>query len=407
MEYTEPNPAPATQAPSFQVSFDELQAAFNSLPDPRKNHNKCYSMSSLLLALTAALLCNHLSVLACAEWLADQTLAVKLALGFVEGKTPHQSTFQRAFQKLKASTLETALTRYFEARRPHQIRARGSQSVAFDGKSQRGRLPFEEEVGTPCHLLSAFCQELGLVLAQVAIKNKEAELTMAPQLLKQLDWTGRVLTGDALFCQRKLCEAVVEFGGDYLFVVKSNQATLEDDITLLFEEATPQELARQDWAAPIPLEMAQAKQLDKGHGRIEIRQIKVSSELKGYSDWPYLAQVFQLKREWYADNHWHSEIQLGITSLPKEVADPLRLLEIRRGHWGIENRLHWVKDNVLAEDKSTIHKAEGPQVVGAIRNTALNLLRQAGHIQISRQLRHNSRNPHSALALMGLILPSA
>jgi len=415
VEYTQPALEPANQPSNLHLSFESLTAAFNSLPDPRQRHNRTYSLTSLLLALTGAILSNHLSVLATAEWLADQSLEVKQALGFhhPQGKTPHQSTFHRAFKQLKPAQLETALTGYFEAQttKPGQFRTRASQSIAFDGKCQRGRLAFEAQLqlqeGTPCHLLTAFCQQLGQVLAQVAISHKAAELTAAPRLLDQLEWQGRILTGDAIFCQRNLCTQVVEAGGDYLFVVKANQPGLQDSIAQLFEPDTAAELAHLGFEAPVPLDISRAKAVDKGHGRIEVREIKVSSELAEYARWPYLAQVFEIKREWRAKGKWHNEVHLGITSLPAEVARPLDLLQIRRGHWGIENRLHWVKDVVLGEDKSTIHYGGGPQVVGAIRNTVLNLLRQAGHQRISSRLRHNSRNPKAALALLGISPSSA
>lgn len=409
MDYTH-IPAPQATVPAkLRITLADLKAAFDTVPDPRQTHNRTYSLTSLLLALTAAILCNHLSILAAAQWLADQTLQIKQALGFndCDGKTPHQSTFHRALKKLDLVQLEKALSCYFDPLIPTQPRERASQSIAIDGKCLRGKLPFETQSGTPCHLLSAWCHQTGAVLAQLAIENKEAELTVAPELIQQLDWQGRVLTGDAIFCQRKLCSQVKEAGGDYLFVVKANQASLQDNIVQLFEPATKAELTHLGFEAPAPLTIAKTKQLAKGHGRIEIRQLKASSELSEYVKWPYLAQVFELKREWYAKGMWHSEVQLGITSLPAEIADPLRLLTIKRGHWGIENKLHWVRDVVLGEDKSTIHLGSGPQVMAAIRNTALTILRKAGHCQISSQLRRNSRNSLRALALLGISFSSA
>lgn len=407
MQYTQLPPVKAIAASNPKTTFDNLTNAFDSITDPRQLHNRTYSLTSLLLALCAAILCNHLSVLAAAEWLADQTLQVKQALGFTDGKTPHQSTFHRALKKIDVGLLEAALTNYFDPKIVGQWRPRASQSVAIDGKCQRGRLPFEVQTGTPCHLLSAFCQQMGQVLTQVAIENKEAELTVAPELISQLDWQGRVLTGDAMFCQRKICSQVFEAGGDYLLIVKANQATLQDNITQLFEPPSQREVERVGFEAPTPLDITQAKQLTKGHGRIEIREIKVSAELADYVNWPYLAQVFELKREWYCKGGWHSEVHLGISSLPATIADPLDLLRLKRGHWGIENKLHWVKDVVLGEDKSTIHLGTGPQVVGAIRNTVLNVLRKAGHSKISAQLRRNSRNPIHALTLLGISISSA
>lgn len=409
MQYTQANDEDAIPLSEIKVTIADLTAAFNSVADPRKSHNRTYSLTSLLLALCAAILCNHLNILAAAEWLRDQSLELKHALGFNDpaGKTPYQSTFQRALKKLDATSLETALTNYFDPHLPAQLRARGSQSVAIDGKCQRGRLPFEVENGTPCHLLSAFCQQMGVVLAQVAIENKQAELTVAPQLIEQLDWQGRVLTGDAMFCQRNLCSQVVKAGGDYLFVVKGNQATLQDNIAQLFEPPSQAEVERIGFQAPAPLEIQEAKEVDKAHGRIEVREIKVSSELADYVQWPYLAQVFEIKRDWHSKGEWHSEVHLGITSLPASITEPLDLLRLKRQHWGIENKLHWVRDVVLGEDKSTIHLGSGPQVVAALRNTVLSLLRKAGHSKITSQLRRNSRKPSRALTLLGISIPSA
>ena len=173
-------------------------------------------------------------------------------------------------------------------------------------------------------------------------------------------------------------------------------------IAQLFSPPSVAEVVRVGFEAPVPLVISQAKTVDKAHGRLEIREIKVSAELNEYADWPGLAQVFEIKREWYGRGKWHQEVHLGITSLPATLLEPCRILDIRRGHWHIENRLHWVKDVVLGQDKSTLHLGGGPQVVGALRNTALNLLRGAGHHKISSRLRHNSRNPASALALLGL-----
>jgi hypothetical protein len=121
--------------------------------------------------------------------------------------------------------------------------------------------------------------------------------------------------------------------------------------------------------------------------------------------------------EWLADQSLQVKLALGFTtgSTPHQSTfqwalkkiGPIRLLKLKRGHWGIENKLHWVKDVVLGEDKSPIHVGAGPQVVGAIRNTVLNVLRKGGHSKISAQLRRNSRNPIEALSLLGISISSA
>jgi len=399
MNYTALPTVEANTTASIKMGCQDLRSAFASLSDPRSGPNLQYELASMLLAATASLLSNHLGVSAIAEWLAGQAEEIKRALGFVKGVTPAQSTFQRLFARLDPVALEKVLSAFFDARIVGPLRPRGSEGVAIDGKCQRGRLKFEKTKGTPCHLLSAFCQQSGLVLGQLALENKEAELTVAPELLKQIEWEGRVVTGDAMFCQRNLCQQVVEAGGDYLFMVKGNQPRLQTDLEIVFEPANPSQ-----WGSDGAdlLEMRAAKMVDKGHGRIEVREIKASTELADYSNWPYLAQVFEVKRSWLEKGQLKREVQLGITSLPEAVTDVWSLLKLKRGHWGIENKLHWVRDVVFGEDASLIHKGSGPHVLAALRNTALNLLRKAGHTRISACLRFNSGHPAQVLALLGL-----
>ena len=115
--------------------------------------------------------------------------------------------------------------------------------------------------------------------------------------------------------------------------------------------------------------------------------------------------MFELKRTWTRKGVTKKEVKYGVTSLPAEVASAERLLELKRGHWGIENRLHYVKDVVLGEDGSNLHSGAGPQVMAALRNTAISLLRRAGYHTIAARLRHNSRHPKDAVRLLGLSIP--
>jgi len=413
----------ATERPSnydIKINFSQLKQLFEALPDPRANQpNLQYPLAAMLGAALVALLCNHLNELAIAQWLADQPLAIKQHLGFPTAKTPHQTTFNRLFSRLAIGPFEWALTRHFDPQVVGTVRPRGSQAIAIDGKCQRTRAKFkaaaESEVSlnpspgqgkaTPCHLLTLFCHQLGVVLAQLALQNKEAELSVAPQLLGQIEWLGRVLTGDAIFCQRKLCAWVVEAGGDYFFAVKANQPHLEDDLKLLFEAPSKAEVARVGLEAPAPLQLTSARAATKGHGRIEVREITASSELAEYADWPYLAQVVEIRRWWQnAAGVIQQHRWLGVTSLPAQQAGLRRLLQLKRGHWGIENRLHWVRDVVFGEDKSTLHKGSGPHLLAILRNIVLNLLRLSGHEHITQTLRANSRSTSRALAILGFDL---
>jgi predicted transposase YbfD/YdcC len=394
MKYTAKNKEIANRGREKRVSYGSLREAFASIADPRREtNNKTYSLEAMLLAIVAGLLSGQTSILGCAEWLAEQELRVKQALGFATETTPHQSTFQRLLSKLAANALERALTGYFEQSPVGEIKARGSEAIAIDGKCQRGRLKFEEEGGVPVHLLSLFCQSRELVLAQREIERGKSEYSTAPSLIAQIEWIGRVLTGDAAFCYKEISGPVVKAGGDYFLTVKANQPTLQAEIELVFDTKL--------LPAGLPFDLRPVKQVDKGHGRVEIRTATATAELAHLSEWAYLAQVVAIKREWLCKGVWKAETTYCVTSLPKEVADVEALLMLKRGHWGIENKLHWVRDVVFGEDKSLIHKGQGGQVMAALRNTALNLIRKAGFSKIKATLRKFACDVHKVLALLG------
>ena len=396
----------ATTSTGESVTFalEMLPQAFATIPDPRRRQGTRYSVAMLLSLAVVAVLANHTSVLAIAEWAARQPRHVRRALGFRRDTTPHQSTIQRLFARLDPAAVAAAVERVFDPRTPGQVRARGSQGVALDGKAQRGRLRHDASPTHPVHAVSAFCHDLGGVLAQLVVdaQQHEAELTVAPDAIRSLDWQGRVLTGDALYCQQALCALVLEAGGDYLLIVKENQPTLLADIVQVFAPLTAEEQARTGVHSVQPLAIETYRTIEKGHGRLEERQIRVTSELAGYSSWPYLEQVFEYTRIWTSKGVRKQQVRYGITSLPADVSDAARLATLKRGHWQVENGLHYVKDVTLKEDASQTHVGNGADVFAMVRNVAISLLRRAGYRNIAAQLRHYSGCPHEALALLGI-----
>lgn len=399
----------STTPPSVGVPVaPALSAAFATIPDPRGARGKRFSLVAMLNLAVAAMLANHLSELAIAEWGAAQSRSLLHALGFARGVTPHQTTVQRLFRALDPACLARALTASFATSVPT---ARGQEAVAIDGKTLRGRLPFAPPGAAPIHLLTLYCQTTGAVLAHAEIAQTgdkaAAALTVAPALLAEIDWTGRVLTGDALFCQRNLCAQVVGAGGDDLVVVKENQATLRRDLATLF--ATRADAALR--AATLPVwDMREVTQGERGHGRTEQRHLVASTELNDYLDWPHLAQVCCLERTWSDRKGTHTATRYLVTSLPPAVADAARLLTLARGRVpsgrvGIENGLHYVKDVTLREDASTLHAGAGPTVLAMLRDTAVTVLHQAGVRAVASRLRYHSTHPEATLALLGLSPP--
>lgn len=386
----------------FAVALDDLYQAFATIADPRRAQGRCYWLPSLLCLAVAAILCNCLSVLAIAEWAAAQPADIRAALGLPKQRTPNQSTLHRLFRRLDPAHLSAAMNAYFEqawAKKQHQ---RAEQAVAVDGKCRRGQLQFEAEGSCSIHDIEAFCHDIGVVLAQIALANQqgECELAAASKIIAAIKWQGRVLTGDSLYCQVKLCKQVLAEGGDYAVVVKENQPTLYADLALLF--AAP-EMCNAQTARRLDFDYRQTSTVEAGHGRVEQREIIASRELAGYSGWPGLAQVAQITRTWQQKGQTYVARRYLVTSLGPEIASASDLLRLKREHWGIENSLHWVKDVTLGEDKSLIHVENGGAVMSGLRNIALSLLHRAGQKRIAASLRDNSRHPKQALILMGLL----
>ncbi len=197
---------------------------------------------------------------------------------------------------------------------------------------------------------------------------------------------------DALLTQRHVAQTIVDGGGDYVMIVKNNQPQLHADIALVF--TLPPAGDRQE----------SARTVDIGHGRIEQRTITTSEALVGYSDWPGLAQVFELGRHVITQKtaKERAEVVYGVTSLSPERATPGRVLELVRGHWHIENKSHWVRDVTFDEDRSQVRWGNIPQVMAAFRNTAIGLLRWTGSPNIAAACRRLAAQPAQALALIGI-----
>lgn len=389
----------------MQYTPADLVAAFATLPDPRRAQGRRFPLVALLTLAVVALLANHLSILAITQFGKRQSREVLAALGFPAGRAPHQSTLHRLFRRLDPLPLAVALTACFASARSPETDPRGSVGIAFDGKAQRGRLAYTNHAEYPVHMLSAVLHEHGIVLAQMPLEHvgekAEAELTAAPTLITRLDWHGCVLTGDALYADTDVCHAVHDAGGDYLVVVKGNQPTVLHATAALFAARADAALTA---ATLPPLDMRAATTLDKGHGRVEVRRLFASSELNDYLDWPHLAQVLLIARTWWERGRGHKAVRYALTSLPPNVADADRLLALVRGHWQIENGLHYVKDVTLGEDRSTIHKGHGPSVMAMLRDTVVNVLHRAGWRTIAERLRFFSGDVHAALALLGIPL---
>ena len=213
---------------------------------------------------------------------------------------------------------------------------------------------------------------------------------VASSLLAELDLREKVVTGDALYAQRELSRRVLEQGGDYFWALKDNQPGVKEAVSLLFEQP------------PWGERFGEACQEGRHGDRWERRRLWTSAALNEYLDWPGLGQVCCVERTRRRKGKESVEWAYAITSLPPERADAARLLEIWRGHWGIENQVHWVRDVVFGEDQSQVRSGSAPQLLAALRNLVLGLLRLSGVKNIAAALRHYGWKPWETLTLIGL-----
>jgi predicted transposase YbfD/YdcC len=260
-----------------------LVASFHDIPDPRYPRGRRHPLAAILALVCVAMLCGYRSYSAMAEWGRGYGHKLAQALGFTHAKTPCAATLYHVLRQLDGNLVEATLGAWAESiltalpPAPDELEA-----LAIDGKTLRG----SRQQGAPAvHLLSVLSHRLGLTLWQQAVVDKTNEIPVLEDVLQALIVEGRIITVDALLTQRAVAERVVQGGGDYVMLVKGNQPQLQHDIQLVFQESHA-----------LAETMATAETIASGHGRIEQRRLTASTALVGYSDWPGLAQVFQLER---------------------------------------------------------------------------------------------------------------
>jgi predicted transposase YbfD/YdcC len=375
----------------FLVDMDSLFAALAQLQDRRDARGLRYALVTALVFLVLAKLCGEDHLRGIAQWVALRKEALAEILGLAKPQAPHATTYSRILNKaVDIEAFERVASEFFQK----QPEAGQSLLINLDGKTMRATIPAGRTKGV--HLLAAYLPQEGWVLFQVEVGSRENEIPAAMRVVKQLDLRDKLVTGDAMLAQRELSTAIVEAGGDYLWTVKGNQGQLKRDIEILFETETCS-----GGFSPCHKDFQTATTPNKGHGRRERRTLTSSSMLKDYLNWPYAEQVFRLERHFVriVDGKELKEVSYGVTSLTREQADANRLLELSRGHWGIENKLHYRRDDTLHEDRCCL-KGQGAQAMALLNNLVLGLLRNQAFETVPDARRFYAANFHEAVAVI-------
>jgi predicted transposase YbfD/YdcC len=287
---------------------------------------------------------------------------------------PCFSTSIYALSKLDAQVvtfmLSSALTRMEAERRcadepsrlVWQTGKQDYQHVAFDGKALRGTYGHENPDHPAVHLCAFYEVKTGIVLAQRAVKDKENEISALKEMFTPALVKGRILSADAMHTQRFFCQQVTHWGGEYCLIAKDNQSSLHETLKLFFEDHAPD------------VHWETHREVSQGHGRLEIRVLTCSPDLRDYlaCEWCGIEQVFCIERTIIEHGQQVShEVHYGITSLSLKQANAARLAALHRAHWSIENRLHWRRDVTLKEDESQVRTKNAPAMLAALHNTLL------------------------------------
>jgi predicted transposase YbfD/YdcC len=365
-----------------------LLAYLATIPDPRAPRGRRHPLTAILAMAAAAVLAGARSMTAIAEWAADAPQPVRAALGARRDNPDHcsvpsETTIRRTLGRLDADALATAIGAWL-ANRDDPTRHR--RAIAVDGKTLRGAT---DTHGRQVHLLAAMDHTTRAVLAQRQVDGAPGEVPAFQPLLGDLDLAGVVVTADALHTPADAAEFLVTTKqAHYLFVVKANQPTLLERLTRLAWHKVP----------------VADRTRDRGHGRVKLRALKVVSVR--HFGFPHAAQVIQVTRKTrdLGTRGWHTVVVYAITSLSFAQARPARLADLIRGHWTIENGLHWVRDVTFTEDASQLRTGTAPQVMACLRNLVIGVLSRAGPVNLAAALRHHSRDPQRSLATLGISL---
>jgi predicted transposase YbfD/YdcC len=362
--------SPMTAAARSQYLLDLL----SQVPDPRKRRGRRHALAGLLAVGIAAVTAGSRSFAAIGQWAADAGAETLAALGADSGPA-EESTFRRAFAMVSADVLDRALGAWLHTRAG---RAGGRLVIAVDGKAGHGA---KGRDGKAPHLVAALAHGVGAVLGQVAVEAKSNEIPAVRELLKAFaDLAGAVITIDALHTQGDTAQLILDREADYVMTVKGNMPTLF------------RQLKKLPWA-----QVPSVSTVSADHGRRARRTVKVVLA-PAWIDFAGAAQVAQLRRTVTKKGKKTVEVVYLITS--DRGADPATLAAWVRGHWEIENRLHWVRDVTYQEDKSLIRTGNAPRVMASLRSLAISLLRLDGHANIAAANRHHARDPQRTLKLL-------
>ena len=347
-----PEPVPASLLDRFSV-----------LQDPRQQAKVLYPLPEILLLLLCATLAGADDLVEIELWGKQQLAFLRRFQPYRHG-IPSHDTLGAVLAALDPELFKACFASWVAG-----LREPAPDQIAIDGKTSR-RSHARTKGREPLHLLSAWATRQRLVLGQEAVAGTSNEITAIPLLLERLALEGALVTIDAIGTQGAIAEAIRGRGGDYLLALKANRPAMLADVQAFFADPPPGTVLRHET-------------LGKDHGRIEIRRHAVCHDVawlfsdRRYPDepaFPDLAMVGMIEAETERGGKVEREQRYYLASAK---LDPAAFARAARGHWEIENRLHWVLDVVFRDDLARLRTGHAPENMAVVRHLAMNLLRAA------------------------------
>lgn len=340
---------------------ESLLFHFSLIEDPRIDRGKFHRLEDILIIAVCAMLCGAEHFVDFEDFGHAKEDFLRTFLQLPHG-IPSHDTFRRVFALLDPQQFADCFRRWTEGLR----QAVGAEVVAFDGKTLRrshDRAHGKESI----HMVSAWARENGLVLGQIKVEDKSNEITAIPELLRALKLAGCIVTIDAMGCQTKIASEIVAAQADYVLALKGNQSTLHEEVKGFLEDAQ---------AGGFP-EIAHdfLETNERGHGRVETRRYWITEDidwLTPHAQWEKLRTVGMVESIREIHGQVTVERRFYICSIGPEAREFARAV---RGHWAIENSLHWCLDVSFAEDQCRVRTGYAAENLALLRHIALNILK--------------------------------
>jgi predicted transposase YbfD/YdcC len=336
--------------------------AFAELKDPRMNRTRRHTFGDILAIAICAIICGADAWTQVAKFGRCKIKWFRTFLELPNG-IPSHDTFGRVFAALDPAAFEECFMKWIG----DLTIASAGRLIAIDGKTIRRSLDTANGRAA-IHMVNAWCAANHMVLGQLATDAKSNEITAIPELLKLLDINGAVITIDAAGCQKKIAEKIVDQGGHYILQLKGNQGSLHDETVTLFDQCLTDDCRG--------IAYSTARTIDKGHGRIEERRIWATSEVNWFAEkgkWKNLRSLIRVQAKRTIGKETSTEYRYYISDLSADNASGL--LAYIRGHWGVENTLHWSLDINFREDERRIRQGHAAENFARLSRIALNLLK--------------------------------